>query len=84
MILQEVVKTVLEDKDVTEHLQQNWKQSAPIVHLAVDQAAAAARRMLTDLRLQESGVRERGIVEFDLRNGASSENWVGEAGVEVV
>jgi len=84
MILQEVVKTVLEDKDVTEHLQQNWKQSAPIVYLAVDQAAAAARRMLADLRLQEAGVRERGIVEFDLRNATPIDSRMGEAGVEIV
>jgi vanillate O-demethylase monooxygenase subunit len=40
--------------------------------------------MLADLRLQEAGVRERGIVEFDLRNATPVDSRMGEAGVEVV
>ncbi|MFC5472962.1 Rieske 2Fe-2S domain-containing protein [Paraherbaspirillum soli] len=64
LILDQVKKTVLEDKDVTEHLQANWKTDAPIIHLAVDHAGHAARRMLTRLQQQEPEVRERGIVEL--------------------
>jgi vanillate O-demethylase monooxygenase subunit len=64
LITKEVIVTVLEDKDVTEHLQQNWKQDAPIIHLAVDRAPLAARRILDRLLAKETPLRAHGIVEL--------------------
>lgn len=54
MITKEIVVTVLEDKDVTEQLQANWKQDAPIFHRAVDRAGIAALQMLDRLSKRET------------------------------
>ncbi|WP_394823877.1 Rieske 2Fe-2S domain-containing protein [Pendulispora albinea] len=56
-ITKEVIVTVLEDKDVTEHLQNNWKNDAPLIHLAVDRAAFAAREILERLYTRENATR---------------------------
>jgi phenylpropionate dioxygenase-like ring-hydroxylating dioxygenase large terminal subunit len=53
MITKEVVVTVLEDKDVTEQLQKNWRSDAPMIHLTVDRAAFGARQILNRLYRQE-------------------------------
>lgn len=48
-ITQEVFSTVLEDKDVAESLQANWKPDAPMIQIKLDRAAIAARQMLERL-----------------------------------
>ncbi len=42
----EVFSTVMEDKDVAESLQANWKHTAPMVDIHLDRPAFAARRIL--------------------------------------
>lgn len=54
LITQQVFATVLEDKDVAEHLQANWKDDAPIVNIKLDRAAIAARQMLDRLLTKET------------------------------
>jgi vanillate O-demethylase monooxygenase subunit len=54
LITQEVIVTVLEDKDVTEQEQNNWKDNAPMIHLTVDRASFAARQILDRLIKCES------------------------------
>ena len=52
-ITKEVVVTVLEDKDVTEALQANWKDDAPTINLSVDRAGFGARKILDRLAKEE-------------------------------
>ncbi len=53
LITKEVQETVLEDKDVTQALQGNWRDDAPIFYVAVDGAANAARKILDRLIAEE-------------------------------
>jgi vanillate O-demethylase monooxygenase subunit len=62
MIAEELHKTIMQDTNVVEHAQANWKQDAPIVHLGVDQASIAARQILDDLLKQETQVRLRNTI----------------------
>jgi phenylpropionate dioxygenase-like ring-hydroxylating dioxygenase large terminal subunit len=61
LITQQVIVTVNEDKDVTEHLQRNWDASAPTINLAVDQAPLAARRILERLYREQTNGAHRSL-----------------------
>ncbi|OGQ51231.1 MAG: hypothetical protein A3J24_12525 [Deltaproteobacteria bacterium RIFCSPLOWO2_02_FULL_53_8] len=61
---QELYNTILEDTNVVEHVQSNWKAEAPIVHLEVDRASIAARKILDILLKQEIDVIPLRAVEF--------------------
>lgn len=63
MITGEVDLTVNEDRDVAEHLQNNWKNEHPLVQLTVDRASNAARQMLDRLLREDGAVEQRPVAE---------------------
>jgi vanillate O-demethylase monooxygenase subunit len=54
VIAQKINSTVDEDRDVAEALQGNWDPDAPMIDIALDAPATAARRMLSKLLELES------------------------------